>query len=184
MRLLYNVRQHRGIDKGSYAVVYDDGVVLSAGLAQMPHAVVYRFLRRCSRLHDVLQLRDAELVGVGPHHALPSLYAHHAYLVDAVMPLESLEGVDEHGLVVDVDKLFGYVLPHSVAGASGKYDCYVHFSCSFLPCGGLSFVPFPAGTSGSVVCLSAASTFSRSSLYVIFMFAVSPSTTFIGHCGR
>ena len=73
-----------------------------------------------------MQFRDVELVGVGLYEALPAIYAHHSYGVNAGVTLETFERIDQYWLVADIEKLFRDVLPHAVARTACYDDCYVH----------------------------------------------------------
>ena len=57
---------------------------------------------------------------------MPTVEAHHIDGIYHRMALETLQRIDQHGFVIDIDELFGNVLPHPVAGAAGYNQSIVH----------------------------------------------------------
>lgn len=57
---------------------------------------------------------------------MPAVDANDLDGVDARMLLESFQGIDEDGLVVDIQELFRDVLSHPGAGTSGDDDGNCH----------------------------------------------------------
>ena len=117
-----DVGQHTGLDERPDAVVDDDDVVVRALSFQVENAVPDGLLPAFAAGHDPLELVDAELPGIGPQHLVPAVDTDDFDGVDAGMFLETLQGIDEDGLVVDIQELFRDVLAHPGAGSAGDDD--------------------------------------------------------------
>ena len=114
-----DVGQNSGLDERPDAVVYDDDIVVRALSFQVENAVPNGLLTAFATGHDPLEFVDAELPGIGPQHLVPAVDADDLDGVDAGMLLESFQGIDEDGLVVDIQELFRDVLAHPGAGSAG-----------------------------------------------------------------
>ena len=57
---------------------------------------------------------------------MPTIKAHHIYGINHRMLLETLQCVYENRLVIYIYKLFGDVLPHTIAGSSGYNQRNIH----------------------------------------------------------
>ena len=97
----------------------DDVVVLTTLGLQALQTVQNGMLVAVTALEDPLQLCDVELVGVSLQDHFPSLEAHNADGINLRMFLKGLQGIDDHGDVVNRHELFGDVLSHAVAGSAG-----------------------------------------------------------------
>lgn len=120
------IGENLGIDQGADSIVYDDNVIFIALGMEVENAVADRFLRGIAALGYPFQLIDIVLFGVGRQDAVPAIEADYLYCINARMLLESLKGVYDDGLVIDIEKLLGDVLPHPLSAAAGDNECYVH----------------------------------------------------------
>ena len=117
-----DIGQHAGFDERTDAVVDDDDVIVRAFAFQVENTVPDGFLAAFAAGYHPLELVDAELSGIGPQHLVPAVDAHDLDGVDTGMLLESFQGIDEDGLVVDIQELFRNVLSHAGAGPAGDDD--------------------------------------------------------------
>ena len=101
-------------------------VVVRQSFPEPVHAVADGFLAGFAPGFNPAKLGDAVLPGVPPQSLLPALQTDHADLVDFRVALKALQGVNNHGLVVNVDELLGNVHVHPVSHASGDDDGGVH----------------------------------------------------------
>jgi hypothetical protein len=62
---------------------------------------------------------------------MPAIYTNHLDGIHHRMTLEALQGVNQHGLIIHIDKLLGDILSHPVAGTSGYYQRNIHNFISF-----------------------------------------------------
>ena len=101
-------------------------IVLATRFSQSVDAVADRLLAIGTARKYPLQLVDGELVGIRLQNRLPPSQTNHRNAVNVRMLLECLQCVDDNGAVVDMHKLLGNVLPHTVAGTSGNNQRIVH----------------------------------------------------------
>ena len=111
---------HRVVDK-------DEVVVGAASLAKTIYAIVDALHASIATRENPLQLVDIELVGIGLKDSLPSIQAYYSNGIDIWMLLEALHCMDNDGAAIDVHKLLGNVLPHTVPAATCNYQSYVFF---------------------------------------------------------
>ena len=96
------------------------------GLFQLIHAVADGALSVFSAFDDPAELGNAELTGISFQNIVPAPDADNADGVDIRVFLKRLHGIDNHGLVVDVDKLFGNLLVHPLAASACDNQCNIH----------------------------------------------------------
>ena len=63
----------------------------------------------------------AELVGISLQHRLPTTQTNYCNSVNIGVALETHHSVNDDGTTINVHKLLGNILSHSVAGSSGDY---------------------------------------------------------------
>ena len=88
-------------------------------LCQLHDAVANGFLPGFAAGNDVLELCDVILSGVCPNRFMPSIDADQANGINLRMLLKGLQRIDQHGLIVHVDKLLWNFRLHSLARAAG-----------------------------------------------------------------
>ena len=121
-----DIGEDGGLDQRTDAVMDDDDVIVGAFALQVENTVADGLLAAFSAGDDPLELVDAELPGIGPKHLVPAVQAHDLDGVDAGMLLETFQGIDEDGLVMDIQELFRDVLSHPGAGSAGDDDGNIH----------------------------------------------------------
>ena len=94
---------------------------------------VNRVLSAVSAFYDRAYLRQVKLLHISPQHLLPSLNTDHHDLIYRWMPLEHLQRIDNDRLFIYREKLFRYVLMHTVPASPGYHHCYVHMNLHALP---------------------------------------------------
>ena len=114
------------INQRTVAVVDHNNGVLGAFLFQLLQTVTDGFLTGFATFHNPFQLGDVKLVGISLHEAKPAGKGYQDNGVNLGVVLETLQGIDNNGLVLYMKKLLGDILTHTgTLSGSGK-QCYCH----------------------------------------------------------
>ena len=114
-----HIRQYRLIDQRTYTIMNDNNIIVCTIILEFPDAVPDRFLYRFPAGNHPSKFCHIELCRISFYNSMPAFYTDHAYHVHLGMTLKVFHRVDQHGFVMDIQKLLWNILIHSRANSAG-----------------------------------------------------------------
>lgn len=104
----------------------EDEIIVIIAFGDIHDTIAYRILPVFSTANDGIKFCNTELVAISTKCLLPAVNADNNNFIDLWMTLEGFQRIDDDGLVIYIEKLFGDVLMHALAGTASDDKCDIH----------------------------------------------------------